>query len=241
VLLGPWRCPCANEEQPSLHHGSIVSIVGHVTIEELNRYLTRTEMANGLANRFLFACVRRSKALPFGGGHVDLEPLVIRVADRLGWAHERGEQPVMWTDEAKTIWSKVYNELSEGKPGMAGAVTSRAEAHTLRLALVYALLDGKVYIEPEHLNAALAVWKFCDQSAMYLFGAALGDPLADEIRAALKVLPQGLSRMDISNMFKRHQSSENISRALELLAARGLARVEMRPTGGRPEERWFHL
>ena len=188
--LGSRRRAGPDQEQPVRTTGAMVTVVGHVTVEELKRYLTRTEMANGLANRFLFACVRRSKELPFGGGAVEIESLADRIADRLGRIDARGEQSGHGTDGAARIWVEVYPELSEGKPGMLGAVTARAEAQTLRLALAYALLDGMVDIEPEHLQAALAVWRYCDQSAAHLFGTALGDPVADEIRRALEVAPR---------------------------------------------------
>lgn len=196
-------------------------------------------MANGLANRCLFACVRRSKELPFGGGDVDLESLADLIADRLGKVGARGEQRVLWTDPAKALWREVYHDLSEGKPGMVGAVTSRAEAQTLRLALTYALLDGVVYLERGHLEAALAVWRYCEQSAAFLFGASLGDPVADDISRGLEAAQDGLTRNDIRNLFGRHQSSDAIGRALDLLLERGLVRSEKRSTGGRPEERWY--
>ena len=44
-----------------------ISIIGHITAEELRRHLTSTEAANGFANRFLWLPVRRSKQLPDGG------------------------------------------------------------------------------------------------------------------------------------------------------------------------------
>jgi len=44
-----------------------ISIVGHITADELCRYLTATESANGFANRFLWSCSSRSKCLPEGG------------------------------------------------------------------------------------------------------------------------------------------------------------------------------
>ena len=47
--------------------GAHVGIIGHITRDELLRYLNDTEMANGFANRFMWICVRRSKTLPFGG------------------------------------------------------------------------------------------------------------------------------------------------------------------------------
>ena len=47
--------------------GAHISIVGHITTEELKRELTATDMANGFANRFLFSCAKRSKELPMLG------------------------------------------------------------------------------------------------------------------------------------------------------------------------------
>jgi hypothetical protein len=40
-----------------------ISIIGHITFDELRARLSRTEMANGFANRFLYALVRRSKEI----------------------------------------------------------------------------------------------------------------------------------------------------------------------------------
>src|SRR5215472_6590179 len=41
-----------------------IAIIGHITAEELRRYITETELASGFANRFLWLCVKRSKCLP---------------------------------------------------------------------------------------------------------------------------------------------------------------------------------
>ncbi|MBA2626039.1 MAG: hypothetical protein H0U89_10595, partial [Acidimicrobiia bacterium] len=38
--------------------GAHVSVMAHITVEELRRRLPDTEIANGYANRFLFACVK---------------------------------------------------------------------------------------------------------------------------------------------------------------------------------------
>ena len=44
-----------------------ISIIGHITTEELKRCLSTTESANGFGNRFLWVAVKRSKLLPEGG------------------------------------------------------------------------------------------------------------------------------------------------------------------------------
>jgi len=94
--------------------------------------------------------------------------------------------------------------------------------------------------EAEHLLAALAFWKYAEDSARYIFGDSLGDPVADRILAALKAAPEGMNRTQIRDLFGRNQKAERIDPALNLLSGEGLARGEARDlTGGRPEERWF--
>src|SRR5262245_12914248 len=53
--------------------GAHISTVGHITSDELRARITRTEVANGFANRFVFALAKRSKLLLFGGDLDDCE------------------------------------------------------------------------------------------------------------------------------------------------------------------------
>ena len=221
--------------------GAQISIVAHVTRTELLRYLDSTEMGNGFANRFLWACVARSKCLPDNEDRqVDpakLHEIGKRIGDAAEFAKSVGE---MRKDaEARADWRAVYPVLSEPKPGMFGAVTSRAEAQTMRLACIYALLDNSAVIQREHLRAALGIWTYCEQSAAYIFGQSLGDPVADNIMRALREAPGGLTRTDISNIFGRHRDSGQISRALDALRESGRVRSEFEETEGRKAERWF--
>jgi hypothetical protein len=145
------------------------------------------------------------------------------------------------TEDAWLDWEEVYGPLSEGKGGMFGAVTGRSEAQVRRLAALYAVLDESDEIEPQHLEAALALWQYAEDSARYIFGDATGDPVADTIYAALKGAgTDGMSRTDISNLFKRHMSAERIGQALAFLLETGRAEPKQNTdTGGRPSEWWF--
>ena len=62
----------------------------------------------------------------------------------------------------------------------------------------------------------MAVWAYCDKSANLIFGDSLGDPDADDILAALRRDRAGMSRTDISNLFRRHRTSGQIGAALAL-------------------------
>ncbi len=221
--------------------GAHISIIGHITVDELTRYLDRTEMANGFANRFLFVAVKRSKCLPFGGNLNDED--LIPIADRLQTALEAAKhlRAVTFNDDAARLWAEVYPELSEGSPGLHGSVTGRAEAQVVRVALIYALLDEKNLIGVEHLKAALAVWDYADESARYVFGDATGDPARDTIITALKASPDGLSRTAISGLFGRHVKADRIDRTLADLKKSGLARPESIRTDGRSREVWRHI
>jgi hypothetical protein len=55
------------KNSPTKATGAHFTIVGRATQDEPLRYLDTTEAANGFANRFEWACVRRSKFLPRGG------------------------------------------------------------------------------------------------------------------------------------------------------------------------------
>jgi hypothetical protein len=219
--------------------GAHISIVGHITIDELRARISRTEMGNGFANRFLFALIRRSKELPFGGDLTDSQ--ILHLGEQLKSAIDgaKSVDRMEMTDAARSKWAAVYPELSAAKPGLLGAVIARAEAQTVRVALIYALLDGADKIDLPHLEAALAVWEYCELSAVHIFGGAIGDPVADEILRALQNTADGMTRTAINDLFGRHQSSNRIAAALQLLATKGRARPEMRQTSGRPSEIWF--
>lgn len=223
-------------KDPLRARGAHVSILGHVTLDELRRRLLDTEAANGFANRFLMACVRRTKLLPSGG---NLEPATLatlgqEVAGRLAAARRVG---IMRRDRlAEDRWADVYRMMAEDAPaGLVGAVTARAEAQTLRLSVAYALTDASPTIRVEHLEAAWALWRYCEASAAYVFGDSLGDEVADRLLEALRdAVPDGLDGTQQRDLFARHASGARIETARKLLEDRGLARTETEPTGGKP-------
>jgi hypothetical protein len=216
-----------------------ISIIGHITKDELLRYLDNTECGNGFANRLLWLCVKRSKILPEGGktSESDISSLVTRIREAVEFSRTVGE--MRRDEEARELWCEIYAELSEGKPGLLGAVTARAEAQVMRLACLYALLDSSPIIRLEHLSAGLALWNYCEQSARYIFGESLGDPLADEIKRVLDDAPDGMTQTELNNHFKRHKTSEQLARALNVLIARGMVFKTKEETTGRASIRYF--
>jgi hypothetical protein len=217
-----------------------IAIVGHITKDELLRYLTATELANGFANRFLLIAVERSKLLPFGSAIENEQLAEIRDAVRLALRFAAAHRPVTFDAAARERWVSIYTELSTGQPGLAGAATARGEAHVVRLALIYALLDLSERISLEHLEAALAVWRYSASSATWVFGDSLGDQTADEIWSAAKERPAGVTRTEVSELFSRNKKRREIERALAVLEDAGRLRRETRqPERGRAAEVWI--
>lgn len=217
--------------------GPHIGIVGHITRDELRRYMDATELANGLANRFIWIRVRRSKVLPFGGrlDAAQLAHYAGLLREVMLFARRCGR--LAFGDAAAAMWVRVYPSLSEGRPGLLGAVLGRAEAHVVRLASLYAMLDRSSMIGPEHLRAALAIWEYSERSAAHIWGDALGDPIADSILSALRQRGDVMTRLEIRNLFSGHGGSK-VQQALDGLLAVGLVTLQKVPTAGRPEERW---
>ncbi|HUK22298.1 MAG TPA: hypothetical protein VLV45_12185, partial [Gemmatimonadales bacterium] len=127
-----------SKNSPATATGAHLSLVGHISVEELRELLRTVDMANGFLNRHLLVMVRRSQLLP-EGGRLDsrtLSTVVQGLRDAVDHARKMGE---MQRDaQAREQWAALYAGLSTRGPGLLGAVLGRAEAQVARLSLVYA-------------------------------------------------------------------------------------------------------
>jgi hypothetical protein len=224
---------------PARASAAHISIIGHITQADLRHHLTQQELANGLANRFLLICCRRTRLLPEGGNP---DPLAgTGLINVLGGAikHARAAGQLHLDQPARELWHHAYTQLALPQPGeIANAICARAEAHTIRLALLYALADGERKITTEHLNAALALWDYAARSATWALQGATGNPLAEQIHAALQAHPAGLTRSQINDTLQHNRPAQDIQRALDTLALAGRATRAQLTTAGRPAELW---
>lgn len=215
-----------------------IAIIGHITQTELRRHTTTVEIANGFLNRFVFAAVRRVRLLPEGGDPDPLKDTGLGRYLTTVLTHARTAGKVTLSRAARELWWQLYPQLTQPADGLLGQLTARAEAHVVRLALIHALLDGQKTIEPEHLHAAVALWNYSSRSAAWALGQATGDPLAEQIYAALARSPGGLTRTQIRDLCQRNLPADRVEQALQALAATGRAHRGRTLTGGRPAELW---
>jgi hypothetical protein len=245
IIRSAWDCGDLKtmvKNSPAKATGAHISIVGHITRDELRRLLTQTESANGFANRFCWLAVKRSKCLPDGGAihTVNFEDVVAELQAAVSFAKDFVE--IRRDPKARILWYEVYPRLSEAQPGMSGAVIGRAEAQVMRLSAIHALLDKSRLIRPEHHEAAMALWHYCEQSARWIFGTTTGDRNADKILRALRHAQTGMTKTEISvEIFNRHASSAEIDEALRLLHGLHMVSYQTEATGGAPLQRWFSV
>ncbi len=215
-----------------------ITVIGHITASELCAQLNAVELANGFLNRFMLLACRRVRLLP-EGGHPDPlagTGLAATLAANLHAARHAGQ--VRFGLGARVAWWDTYARLSQPGPGPAGAMSARAEAHVIRLALIYALLDRATAINLAHLNAALALWDYAHRSATWALGDTTGDPIGEQIHAALTANPDGLTRTQIRDLFHRNQPAVTIDAALAALVHTHRAHRRRVTTGGRPADIW---
>ncbi|MGI2323814.1 MULTISPECIES: DUF3987 domain-containing protein [unclassified Methylococcus] len=225
-----------------------------VTPGELLSMLESRELTNGFANRFLIFWAEKTGSVPFPEPTSDatVHDLAGRVADVVLWA--KGGYPaakdtrrMMLSDEASRLYAEAYTKeltRSEASDVLTGLM-ERAAPYALRLAMLFAIMDKVLVIQPCHLDAALAWVRYWRQSVRFIFSAkvdaAASQDRADNARKILTFLtakPAGATRTEISaECFMRHLPAKKIDDALQALMVSTPPRIELfevpRPDGKR--------
>lgn len=227
--------------KPIVATGAHVTIVAHITPEELRHRLSQVDQANGFANRFLLFSVRRAQILP-RGGTLDMRQiyaLASQVNAAVQDARTRGE--MFRSPEAEEFWAPIYGSFYGEREGLRWAMIARGDAQLVRLQLLYALLDRSPMIEIEHIESAFAVWKYVEDSINLTFSAGVyGDPDIDMLlQAIVDSGGHGLDRTQQIRLFSKHRSREELDAMRARLEESGAIRREIVQTRGRPREIWL--
>jgi len=219
------------------HH---VGIVAHATDDQLAEHLSLSDPSVSFVNRFVYVVVRRQSPL-LDEGTVPASVVAThgsRLRDNLRKAAQFAT--VQRAPAAEERWRDTYPTLAGDDPGgLLGIMVSRAVRHTMRFALVYAASEGSPVIELRHLEAALALWAYCRQSAAEIASAGLTAPthLTGELLSAIRAAGErGLSLSEQLDHFGRNVRAGRLQAAREELEAAGLVRSssERRAGSGRP-------
>lgn len=222
-------------------HPHIV-IIGHITPKEFRMRLAESDMAGGSYNRFLPVYVERSKRLPIPEGVAP--DLLAAISGRIHDAVKTARQikRISLDEQACALWStELYEEFTaaDDEDHAWTEFTRRSAPYCLRIAALYAALEGRTQITPAHLKAAAALVRYSIASAVFVLDKQMRDPKIDRIRRALdQAADTGLTRSEISGLFSRNLPKQTLDELLTSLTATGHYETVTTPTGGRPSVRY---
>jgi hypothetical protein len=218
-----------------------VSVLGHITPEELRERLRPVDYANGLANRFLTLAVHRRQMVAWTGSK-PLDAICAEAAQKLGAKVLAGQ--VEKTYDLSCAGFKRWCEIYANAPSCS-MLSARREPQLLRLALVYAVLDGSDTIEVCHLDAALAFWDYVVDSLAWAMPDAKGptEPArASDIRNVIQVAgAAGITLSDIGQAFSNHLHAKVRDAALDYLERKGEVVKRIVKTSGRNSTEYIHV
>lgn len=217
----------------------MISVVGHITIAELTKYLNSTEIANGLGNRFIFIKAAGDKLLPIPK---ELEPhKASKIRDQISNSVQRARtiQLVPFSPQAENLWEEYYYSINHADPTIVGSLTAREEAQVRRLSMIITLLNQKEEIDADSLNFAIEIFKYSKETLLEIYGRSFGDSFTDKVVSLLASDLNGLSRSQLTDAFSRNYSKGNLERTLSFLKTTGIADYKYHKTNGRPSEIWY--
>ncbi len=215
-----------------------LAVNGHISPEEFRARVSQRDVAGGSYNRFLLLYVERSKRLPDGGGadHEAVREMSHDLRRRLGHARRIGE--VRRAGAAAEYWRHLYNALVDLEDDViVSDWVARCIPYVMRLAALYAVLDGTAEVQEHHLRAASALVRYAMDSVRYVVQGGEAQPRSDTgyVSKLIKQAgPDGINRSALNKAFASRGDAAALDAALtEVLALPGFVSREVK-TGGRP-------
>jgi uncharacterized protein DUF3987 len=243
VLRKSWESPRAlcnsNKNSPDRASFPHISLIGHITREELKAALQNVDLANGFANRIIWCVSRRAKLLP-SPEYLDWYNHE-EIVNQLRKVFTTFETPRRFQrdEAAKKLWEDYYHDLSSRvRPAGLDGILARDIAHIAKLSVIYCALDCSSLITEEHLRAAIEVVEYCERSAHWIFRDTTGNRVANRILVALKFAKEGMSKTELHAELGRNISGVDLNEALNLLAKSSLIRPLIREIDGHRIECW---
>jgi hypothetical protein len=241
ILRNAWDCrPLSNNTKEGVLKSlqlrvsePRISLSAHITKEELKKLLRPVDIDNGFMNRMLVICSRRSQVLPRSTLHtVDFAPIQNKIRG-VYHAALRIEEMV-WSAAAAAAFDSLYYYFAENvHRGMLAKLCTRAEAHIVRLSMIYALFDGSATIRYQHLAAACALWQYVEDSMFYIYGDTTS-AYADLIVSMIRVKGP-MSREDTFKEFDKFMPRMDIKTTVDSLVESGQLISVKEPTRTKPK------
>jgi len=215
--------------------------IGHITPSRLRRKVGVDEIESGFVNRILWAHAYLARTLPSGEDFDELTNMLSPYVQRLTFAAEFGSthatfnKPMKRLPKAEEVWKGMYESLRVRPATLHGSATGRAAPYVMRLAAIYAILDREFDVGLSHLEAAMAVWEYCDQTALHLFGDPRNDRKMGKLLDALEKAKGGLTKTQIRRqVYRSHLTLMELDGVLGQALASGHVVYKEESTKGAP-------
>jgi hypothetical protein len=155
-----------NRERATNPH---ISAVCHITQESFQQAVQHVSKglgcSNGFYNRFITAHAVEERRLSRGGEMPNVDDLVERIRDALaalGPDSANEALTITWHPSTHKAWDEFDDALASAHPFLSGlgGLAARLRPNTMRVAMIFAIMDGDREIMPCHLKAAKS---FCLQ------------------------------------------------------------------------------
>lgn len=225
-----------------------IAVHGCITPTELRERLTKGDMSNGFANRFLMIFAERVAVVPNPPRTPDdaVEDLAARFRSVIEWAlrgypDSTQAQALPMTSSARRLWDGVYRRWKrDARHDPLAALTERRYPMALRMAGLFAATDQATQTDVQHLEAGIAWVQHGIETVRYVFGSANAQERNDtareggeRIRAHLIEVADWRSRTLLADeVFKKKIKASDLTAALDWLRQAD-ARLERRevPSG----------
>lgn len=203
-----------------------VCLLGQISLEDLRAAMPTDSRLSGLTSRILWVCLRRTvdSFEQANGKHANIDQaLIANLSSQLAEAINNAPSCISLSPKSKVLWYEINEQLlSQEAPGVMGIIMGRSDSHVLRLAALYCLLDNSRNVLPCHLEAAMALWNYCKESARFIFAESKTGEMAQRV---LNVLKTGAkTQTQLHEAFSRHVTAKELAYALTELESKGLAR-----------------
>jgi len=219
-----------------------VSIIGHITPDELYDRLEKRLVDNGFSNRWLYALIKPTQIK-----HLEPQPHeldgALAAAENVGKgvrtvAQDLEAGQLRMDAEAEKLFTETASFMyAHRHVGAMEKQVVRWRSQIFKLALVYAAIDGQTTIAAEHFLAARTTWAYNTRSAHAFFGGMTGNSNADKFLAMWKQIGfNTLTLTDVSDMFSKNLAAVKRDAMLNMLQRDGVLRIqqgEAGPSGGR--------
>jgi len=194
--------------------------------------LNKNDMLGGFGNRFLYACGKSDRRIP-RPPDVDREKyqVLLRKLNDLrrqidnSYKYNKNQSVEMkFTSEADKIYEKYYIEYyypMADQINLSSSMLKRQTDYVLKIALIYAVMNGENKIDVDSINKAILAVKYFEYGTRKMFNDYEKSPKKDEENRILQYIIEKSNvteKINMRDIYRNlHMDSESCRRDLESL------------------------